>query len=333
MSSELAVIQSTGAGAKPLHLPSLVASAGDAAAFAWEEFFSAGIRNPHTRRAYAHAVRRFLAWAEAGGYELARITPGQVGHYLDQLGGSIPTRKQHLAALRGFFDALVLRHVVILNPALSVRCERYAVIEGKTPEIAIEQARTLLRSIRVSYDTNAGPLLYPVGLRDRAVIGILIYTAARIGAVASLKRGSLTHDGMQWTLRFAEKGGKSREIPLRHDLEAWLLAWLDAAGLRDAPKDAPLFRSAIGKTRQLAATAATAGDLGRMVKRRMKDAGLPERLSPHSFRVTAITDLLNQGVPLEDVQHLAGHSDARTTRLYDRRQKVLTRHVVERISV
>ena len=138
---------------------------------------------------------------------------------------------------------------------------------------------------------------------------------------------------MQWTLRFAEKRGKSREIPLRHDLQAMVLAYLEAAGLESAGKDVPLFPSAIGKTKQLATTPATAGDLGRMVKRRMKDAGLPATLSPHSFRVTAITDLLNQGVPLEDVQHLAGHSDARTTRLYDRRQKVVTRNVVERISV
>jgi site-specific recombinase XerD len=299
----------------------------------WDEFFSAGIRNPHTRRAYAHAVRRFLAWCQVRQLELRTITPGLVAQYLDQLAGSIPTRKQHLAAIKGFFDALVLRHVVVLNPAASVKAERYSVVEGKTPEITVEQARTLLRSIRVSYETTDGAQPHPVGLRDRAVIAILIYTAARIGAVASLKRGSLAHDGSQWSLRFAEKGGKSREIPVRHDLETYLLAWLEAAGLRDAPKDTPLFRSAIGKTRQLADTAPTAGDLGRMVKRRLADAGLPDRLSPHSFRVATITDLLHQGAALEDVQHLAGHADPRTTRLYDRRQKVVTRNLVERISV
>ena len=326
MSHELAIAS---AGQPPAAgggeaLPAMVQAAGPAAAFAWDEFFTAGIRNAHTRRAYAHAVRRFLAWAETQGHDLARLTPGQVGSYLDSLPGAIPTRKLHLAALRGFFDVLVLRHVVILNPALSVKAERYAVVEGRTPEIPVEHARALLKSI----DTT-----HAIGLRDRAVIGILIYTAARVGAVAGLKRGSLAHDGSQWTLRFAEKGGKSREIPVRHDLETWLLAWLDGAGLRDAPKDAPLFRSAIGKTGLWTANAPTAGDLGRMVKRRMKDAGLPARLSPHSFRVTAITDLLNQGAALEDVQHLAGHADARTTRLYDRRQKVVTRNLVERISV
>ncbi len=77
----------------------------------------------------------------------------------------------------------------------------------------------------------------------------------------------------------------------------------------------------------------TADDMSRMVKRRMRKAGLPSRLSPHSFRVATITDLLAQGVPLEDVQQLAGHADPRTTRLYDRRQRRVTRNIVERISI
>ena len=67
--------------------------------------------------------------------------------------------------------------------------------------------------------------------------------------------------------------------------------------------------------------------------RRLKDASLPPTLSPHSFRVAVITDLLSQGVPLEDVQLLAGHADPRTTRLYDRRHKKVTRNIVERISI
>ena len=70
-----------------------------------------------------------------------------------------------------------------------------------------------------------------------------------------------------------------------------------------------------------------------MVKRRLKDAGLPSRLSPYSLRVTTITDLLEQGVPLEEVQRLAGHADPGTTRHYDHRQKKITRNIVERISI
>ena len=97
-------------------LPVLVERAGGAARFAWDEFFYAEHHNPHTQKAYMRAVRRFLAWGEGQGVELAAITPGMVGQYLVGLGGSAAKRNLHLAALRGFFDRLVNRHVVHPQP-------------------------------------------------------------------------------------------------------------------------------------------------------------------------------------------------------------------------
>ena len=119
--------------------------------------------------------------------------------------------------MRHFFDSLVSRHAVLLNPAALVRGERLQVIEGKTPEIGVVPARRLLRSI----DTCG-----IVGLRDRAIVGILIYTAVRVGAVASLQAGDFYDVGTQVCLRFSEKGGKSREIPCRHDLQLFLQEYL-----------------------------------------------------------------------------------------------------------
>jgi integrase/recombinase XerD len=162
---------------------------------------------------------------------------------------------------------------------------------------------------------------------------VLSYTAARAGAIARLRLKHLAHDGSQWTLRFDEKGGKQREIPVRSDLQTFLLEYLEAAGIAAAPGDTPLFLCAYRKTGRFTANAFTGVDICRMVKRRLKDAGLPARLSPHSFRVAVVTDLLTQGVPLEDVQYLAGHADPRVTRIYDRRQKRVTRNIVERISI
>jgi integrase/recombinase XerD len=333
MGGELVVVPKVGLPVEQAEkegVPAIVAVAGAAAMFARDECFSAEIPNANTRTAYLRNVRRFLAWCQEREVELGRIAPGMVGQYLHQLEirpsvkASPTTKKQHLAAIREFFDKLVVRHAILLNPAASDRTEKYDVIEGKTPEIGIEQARKLLRSIDAS---NV------VGIRDRAAIAIMIYTAARVGAVAKLTMKNFDHDGTQWTLRFAEKGGKSREIPVRHDLERFLLGYLEMAGLKDEPKDAPLFRTTVRRTRILTSNAMTAVDMCRMVKRRMKAAGLSARLSPHSFRVTTITDLLTQGVPLDDVQHLAGHTDARTTKLYDRRDKKVTRNIVEQISV
>jgi site-specific recombinase XerD len=319
----VAIPNALAAGRAGDRCPAVVAAAGHAARFAWDEFFAGELANPHTRAAYARAARRFLGWCDAAGLALQEITPGRVGDYFARHPGSVPTKKLHLAAVRRLFDRLVVRHAVLLNPALSVRAERYQVVEGKTPEITVPQARTLLASI----DTG-----HVVGLRDRAVVAVLVYTAVRVGAVARLALRDLRHDGTQWSLRFAEKGGKSREIPVRHDLERILFDYLTAAGAQ-AGGSGPFFRSAAGRTKWLTDRPLVAADMGRLVKRRLRDAQLPGHLCPHSFRVATITDLLGQGVSLEDVQQLAGHADPRTTRLYDRRQKRVTRNVVERISV
>ena len=327
--SEIVVYQGTDQGGlvaqgEPVtarNAPAIVKAAGRSAEFAWEEFFQAEIANAHTRKNYLHAVQKFLAWVEGRGLELPRITPGDVGAYLQDLDRlSVPTKKLHLAALRRFFDRLVNRHACVINPAATVKAERYAVVEGKTPEIGVEQARTLLKSIDVSN---------PVGLRDRAVLAVLVYTAARVGAVSKLTVKNLIHDGSQYTLRFSEKGGKSREIPVRHDLEQILLGYKQAAGITEGP----FFRTANRKTKTLTKNAMTGIDVCRMMKRRLKAAGLPGHFSPHSFRVATVTDLLEQNVPLEDVQYLAGHADPRTTRIYDRRRRKVTRNIVERISI
>src|SRR5512135_3361231 len=292
--SEIVVYQGSDRGAlagrgEPVtarNAPAIVKEAGRSAEFAWEEFFQAEIANAHTRKNYLHAVQKFLAWVEGRGRELPRITPGDVGEYLQALELGVPTKKLHLAALRRFFDRLVNRHACLINPAATVKAERYAVVEGKTPEISVEQARTLLKSIDASN---------PVGLRDRAILAVLVYTAARVGAVAKLTLKSFKHDGTQYSLRFSEKGGKSREIPVRHDLEQFLREYIDVAKISEGR----LFRTTVRKTKTLTKNGMTGIDICRMMKRRLKAAGLPGHFSPHSFRVTTVTDLLEQNVPLD----------------------------------
>ncbi len=241
-------------------------------------------------------VRRFLAWCEKEHLEVSRVSPGLAGRFIDELPGDSSTKNQALAGLRHFFDTLVTRHAAPLNPFQSVRGRKHDTSDGKTPGLSIPQARDLLRSIDTSH---------VVGLRDRSLLGTLAYTGARVGAVARLRRGDLEDHGPQRVLRFREKGGKQREIPVRHDLDRWLGEYLEAAGIETDPKEAPLFRSALGKQKQLSSRPLSANSMGLMLKRRLKDAGLPPIFSPHSFRVLVVTDLLSQDVPLEDVQYLA----------------------------
>jgi site-specific recombinase XerD len=299
--------------------------AGGNAEFAADEFFSACVSNEHTRRAYGRAVGRFLDWCESQGVALSQVSPGAAGRFIEELPGTAATKNQSRAALKQFCDRLVQRHAMALNPFATVRSMRYRT-DGKTPEITIRQARELLASVGVSTVT---------GLRDRAVLGTLIYTGARVGAVSRLRRKDLQDQETQQTLRFLEKNGKDREIPVRHDLGVWLSEYLSAARIEDP--GAWLYQAALPckpSPRHLLSGKQLSADLIRlMVKRRLKAAGLPATLRPHSFRVLVVTDLLAQHVPLEDVQYLAGHSNPQTTQLYDRRRRRVTRNIVERISV
>lgn len=177
-------------------VPTIIEQAGNNARYAWDEFFA--IDNDHTRTAYRSAVLRFLDWCEQEGRELASVMPGDVARYLKQLvnlrtgkPSSNETKLLHLSAIRHFFDVLVLRHAALLNPASSVRGPRVG-SNGKTPPIPEIKVRELVASINVKTI---------VGLRDRAVIGVLLYTAARRGAVARLRMKDLWTDGVQYFLR------------------------------------------------------------------------------------------------------------------------------------
>lgn len=317
-------------------LPTVIEAAGGSARFAYEEFF-ADIDSPNTARAYRHALNKFLEHVDGLGLELNQVTPRVVAAYLKALLAEVrvkhgqpprfeeaskPMKKLHLAALRKFFDVAVQRHAVMLNPALSVRGPKHSVREGKTKGLGVKQARAILQSIDVSK---------PVGLRDRAIIASLIYTAARRGALAKMKREDFHTDGRQHYFQLDEKGGKQRTIPCREDLQGFMEAYIEAVGSME--KGSPLFRTMAGRTQKFQERAMSGEDILAMFKRRLRSAGLPDGFSCHSCRKATATNLLEQGVELADVQHFLGHADPRTTKRYDQRQLSVTRNIVERISI
>jgi integrase/recombinase XerD len=307
-------------------IPVLVAHAGEQAARRFLEFFTVNIRNPNTRAAYARAAASFLHWCEERGIgELGRVQPLHVAAYIEQLqsGWAAPTVKQHLAAIRMLFDWLVTGQVVPSNPAHSVRGPRYSVSQGSTPVLSSEEATALLQDINVST---------MVGLRDRAIIAVMTYSFARVGAVVTLAVEDYFPQKKRWWLRLHEKNGKLNEMPCHHKLESHLDTYLDAAGIRGDRKG-PLFRSTIGKTGVLTGRPMSRVDIWRMVRRRAADAGIQTPIGCHSFRATGITDYLTHGGRLEVAQRMAGHANSKTTGLYDRRHDDISVSEVERIGI
>src|SRR5690242_12019426 len=180
------------------------------------EFFAATIRNKNTRLAYYRAACNFFAWLEHHGIaELVDIEPIHVAAYVETLQATTakPTVKQHLAAVRMLFDWLVVGQVLATNPAHAVRGPKHVVKLGKTP----------------------------------ALIAVMTFALARVGAVVSMRVEDYYPQSKRWWVRLHEKGGKRHEMPAHHNLEAYLDAYIDAAGIREEKKS-PLFRSAAGRT-------------------------------------------------------------------------------------
>jgi site-specific recombinase XerD len=307
-------------------LPALVKAAGKRAGVRFLEFFAAQIRNPHTRRAYARAVGEFLTWCESVGVtSLPDVQPLHVASWIELQGKEIsaPSVKQQLAAVRHLFDWLVVGQVVPVNPAASVRGPRHVVRVGKTAVLDPAEARRLLDAI----DSTT-----PAGLRDRALISLMVYSFARIGAAVGMKVEDVFTQNRRLWVRLHEKGGKDHAMPCHHNLEQALLAYLDGNGVENRPKD-PLFRTIGRGTGQLTRTSLPQANAHAMIRRRAEAAGIKTKIGNHSFRATGITAYLKNGGTLEKAASMANHASTRTTQLYDRRHEEMSLDEVERIAI
>jgi site-specific recombinase XerD len=307
-------------------VPVLIADAGEHAVRRFLEFFAATIRNKNTRMAYYRAVLRFFAWCDQHQLdELVAIEPLHVAAYIEAMQHAYekPSVKQHLAAIRMLFDWLVTGGVIATNPAHAVRGPKHVVKRGKTPVLTGDQARALLDSI----DTTT-----VVGLRDRALIRMMVFTFARVGAVVDMRVEDYYPQDKRWWVRLHEKGGKRHEMPAHHTLEAYLDAYIEAAGIRDSGKS-PLFRSAVWHSGVLTDNPMHRVDAYRMIQRRAASMSLQGKINCHTFRATGITVYLEAGGTLENAQAMAAHESPKTTKLYDRTGDAITLDEVERIKI
>ena len=226
--------------------------------------------------------------------------------------------KQHLAAIRVLCDWLVVHQVL----PVAVRGPKQVVTKGATPVLTPAETRSLLDGI------DPGSL---VGLRDRALLSVMVYSFARVSAVVGMRRRDYFLQGTRGWLRLHEKGGKRHDVPAHHRAEAAVDAYLVAGGIEDA--QAPLFQS-VDRSRRLSGRSLTRRVVLAMIKRRSAAAGLPASTCCHTFRATGITAYLsNRGGTLEHAQQIAGHASPRTTKLYDRTADTVTLDEIERIVI
>ena len=272
------------------------------------------------------AAAEFFDWLAAKDVaRLEAIESMHVATYIEELqrARSAPTAKLRLAALRRLFDWMVIGQIMATNPAATVRGPRHVVRRGKTPVLDAAEARRLIDAI----DTTT-----VIGLRDRALIGLMVYSFARIGAAIGMRVEDVYTQNRRLWVRLHEKGGRRHAMPCHHNLETYLHEYIEGAALASDPK-ALLFQSYSRATGQLTGNPLPQANAYAMIQRRARAVGITTNIGNHTFRATGVTAYLKNGGTLERAAAMANHASTRTTQLYDRRSDEVSLDEVERVAI
>lgn len=305
--------------------PKFILRGGTALVSAYGNFFSQTL-NENTNQAYANGIKLFCEFLTGMGLkDILDIEPKHVAEFVSHMSDSdygVGTTRLYLSATRMFLDACVVDGLISVNPAKAVKLPRQSSRTGKTPVIIPEQVRQILNSI---------PRVTQADYRDRALIGLMVFSFFRVSAALALTLRDYELRGEQRWIIGEEKGSKRHEMPVHPSLEALLDEYIEFTGI--AAPSTPLFQSSNARGGKLTGRSFDRTAAWRMVRRRAKAGNVHRDIGNHSFRATGITTYLNAGGSLEDARIMANHSNATTTKLYDRTGDRVKIQEVNRIDI
>jgi integrase/recombinase XerD len=256
----------------------------------------------NTLEAYGRDLARYLDYLDGRGIETpAGVTPTVVLQFLSGLkaaGLSARSRSRALAALRTFHKFLVREKFVDVNPTDQVLSPKS--MGGLPHTLSTADVESLLTAPRGES---------PLALRDRAMLEILYATGLRVSELVTLKCDDLQLEPGYLTA--FGKRSKQRIVPLGEAALTAVKSYLEQARPRlEKGQGSPflfLNRSGSGLTRQ---------GFWKIIKRRAREAGITQHISPHMMRHSFATHLLENGADLRSVQAMLGHADISTTQIY-----------------
>lgn len=272
-----------------------------------------------TRSNYARDLSQFLEFTGIPAVEIDRLTevrPQHVAAWRDSLLAQGLTNHsvwRKMTVLRSLFSYLKSYGYTGANPAHRDFVAAPAVPrDGKTVALTPDECRRLL---------DAPDAESPAGIRDRAILTVLAYSAVRVGELTKLRVRDYQSTSGHRVLEVQGKGGKERRVPLHPEACERLEAWINLAGvITDA--DGPMFRpskTARGGGRDgFQATSLSKRGVQRLMRKHALVAQVNLSATVHSLRVTALTTARERGSDIIDLQDFAGHADPRTTLTYIR---------------
>ncbi len=251
--------------------------------------------SPNTASAYRSDVAFFL---DSAGVPPDRITPDDIIAYLaTRTGYSKRSQARLLSALKSFFNYLAAERMIKENPCDMVDAPK---IGRYLPEVlSVEEVEKIMDSV---------PLSDVAGLRDRAVLEVLYGCGLRVSEVVGLKISDVFVK--EKFVRVVGKGDKQRLVPIDGIALDFVGRYLE---VRPEPYDREsediLFLNRSG--RKLSRVS-----VFKMVKRQALIAGIGKEISPHTFRHSFATHLIENGADLRAVQEMLGHESILTTEIY-----------------
>lgn len=255
-------------------LPPFVARAGPLAASRTLDFFATEIRSPHTRAAYQNALVRFFEWCEDRKIALLDVAPFTVSAYVDELQSQVAptTARQHLAAIRRYFQYLANGGALPLDPAEFVRIQTSRSVGRKAPAATRSGVMRLLDSIEPRD---------PSGVRDRALIAVLADGDVRVSSLLGMRVEDFAREPDGASLRVA--AGRGVQVHRVSETAARLMDAYRAAAELESEPATPMWR-ALTKQRTFGVRPMSRFDVFRMIQRRTAAAGLDDRLNAEALR-------------------------------------------------
>ncbi|HOV39120.1 MAG TPA: tyrosine-type recombinase/integrase [Spirochaetales bacterium] len=258
--------------------------------------------SPATVRGYSQDIEYFLRWKNESQMEGFDLKPAQIRSYLGQLfhQGLAPSSiNRNLAALRGFFKFLLDQGKINQDPLEGLGGLK---VSKTLPAILFEEE--VARFLDVEPDSF-------LEIRNNALFEVLYSTGCRVGEIVSLQRNQWSKEVTRF--RIVGKGRKERLVFLGEEAQKALLRYIPLRDERVAryrkERESALFVNALGKR-------LTARGVAYVLEKRLEKLGMQKPASPHTFRHSFATHVLNRGADIRIVQELLGHERLSTTQVY-----------------
>ncbi|MFN4300267.1 MAG: site-specific tyrosine recombinase XerD [Thermaurantimonas sp.] len=255
----------------------------------------------NTEKSYTTDIQKFLDWIDKTGKNVLNITLSDLETFIRESTTGLKSRSiaRQITAIRQFYKFLQIEEYLQENPAELLELPK---LEKYLPEVLnVDEINRIIEAIDVSTDE---------GFRNKTIIEVLYATGIRVSELVSLKLSDIYYE--EGLIKVTGKGNKQRFVPIHQN--ALHLLDIYTKEIRTKVIDEKKSKNYVFLNRRGAPL--TRVMIFTFIKKYAEEAGIQKKISPHTFRHSFATHLVEAGADLRAVQDLLGHESILTTEIY-----------------